>query len=164
MLTSVKFTFPKTLFDVKTFDRTLINGLNKIIDATEKDFKATISTWDEKPSVYVTHAHKTGSTIGGSVWLDEPRYVGLNYGIPAHEIVARRAPMLRFRHGSGFSPKTVKGFIGSGPGRNEGPWVRKHSVSHPGVEGRRWDLAIAAKHRNDLIPIAEDAIEEATSE
>lgn len=163
MLTSVKFTFPKTLFDDKVFERRLTRSLDKIIDATEKDFKATIATWDEKPSVYVTHATKTGSTIGGSVWLDEPRYVGLNFGIPPHEIVARRAPALRFRHGSGFRPKTVKGFIGSGPGSNEGDWVTKPSVSHPGVEGRRWDLAIAAKHRNDLILPALEAFEEATS-
>ena len=154
MLT-IKFTGPKRLFDAKTYDRVVSEELNRVNDAITADLRSITATWDDedKPAIEVKKARREGGAISASNRITQPLFLGLNYGIPPHgPITAVNYPTLVFQEN--YNRKTVPGSIGSGQNGYSGEWRRPVSVEmHPGVEPGRWDQAIAAKHRNDMVPI-----------
>jgi len=161
MKVSIKVTKPLTLFDLNKWLQLMKSGMDELTQETQEDFKATTASWEEhNPQFLITKAHQEGDSIKSSVSCDDPLYVGLNNGMPAHDITAVNQPVLVFQ--SQYHRKTQPRSIGSGRSQSSGQWIRKVSVSHPGTEPGLWDEAIAAKHKDDLLPIAEKAFDEAT--
>ena len=119
----------------------------------------TKTAMENKPTITVERTTKQGDTYRSAIIVTGDPYYYMNFGAPAHTIAPRNAKFLQFRHGSGFMPKTQPGTLMPSAGGNTGSWVRKASVNHPGSEGRRVDLVIAAKHRDDLTPIGNAAVD-----
>lgn len=119
-------------------------GMRDAAEAAQADFEKTAATWRNQPD-FVIKEQKDGFLVGtdGKVWNM------LDKGTRAHRIVARRAKRLRF--GTGFSPKTRPGFVGSqvGSSGTGGP-VFVQGVDHPGTTARGWSKLIAAKYRVQL--------------
>lgn len=116
-------------------------GLRDAADDALKDFEKTAATWAHQPA-FVIKEQLSGFLVG----TDDAVWGMLDVGTRAHRIVARRAKRLRF--GTGGSPKTRPGFVGSvsGSAGTGGP-VFAQGVNHPGTTARGWSKLIAAKYR-----------------
>jgi hypothetical protein len=144
----------------------ILNELRKEGAAIKKEFEKTTATWEGSKPTFKIAIGLTGTDaivlIGPAgnpegaqkwVWLNEG--TKKNYPITAKNprIIKRKGktiimpPMLIFRDGRGFKPKTrIKTFT-SGRGANTGPWVSKEEVTHPGVEARDWTGEIVKRRR-----------------
>jgi hypothetical protein len=163
-MTFIKITIeaPDKLFDFKAFERTLIAGQEKLTEEAGKDFELTASTFrdrQDKPVIIIEHVRREGDTYTSAAVAVGKVYELLNWGAPPHLITPKSKRFLKFAHGSGFSPATIPGQILPWGARDDGEIVFTKSVQHPGHEARRFDLSIAAKHKDDLRPIADAAID-----
>lgn len=158
---TVTLKMPDQIFDFKKFERKLTTGMDVLLNETAHEFKLTADTWMHKPEWRKQRAARVGDSWLAWVYTDDENLSRVNFGTPRHDITARRAPLLRFRHGSGFRAKTQPGVVGSAVGANTGRWVRKKTVSHPGIKARRFDLAIAKGKEKDLLRIANEALKAA---
>jgi len=124
--------------------------------ATARDalnrFKETTKTWDHKPDFKF---RKTSGPprMRWEVYADDEIYYYVNEGTLRHPIVPRQpGGALAFR--SGYAAKSRPGFISSFPGGPSGDMAFAKSVDHPGVEGRHFDVAVAAymarKYKEDM--------------
>lgn len=126
-----------------------------------KVFDTTTASWESdkpkfNPVVSLTEGEgagldvvMTGSALAKNKWL------WLDRGTKPHVIEARNARVLAFQ--SDHAPKTVPGFIGSGPGGASGETVFRQSVNHPGTEAREWSKDI----REQVKPIFRDDMQAA---
>lgn len=131
----------------------ILNELRAEGKAVKVEFEKTTATWKgEKPTFTfaigltgqdaIVLIGPAGSTEGAQKW------VWLNDGTKKdYPIVAKNAPFLVFRDGRGFRPKTKVKTFSSGAGANNGPWIRKKQVTHPGIEARDWTGEIAKRRR-----------------
>ena len=159
---SVKFTAPEQLFDVKEFIDTNIDGMNKVLDATKSDFELTQATWSGKVAFKVERAHRVGDVIRGSVSTDDPKYVRINDGTPPRVIVSS-GKIMKFR--PGYRAKTTPGMIGSSGSVRSGPVLYRRAVGTKkphSIRAGKFDIAIAEKHENDLLPVVSAAVDAAT--
>ncbi len=121
----------------------ILNALKAEGKVVKAELEKTTRTWKgAKPTFQVEIGYRRGDVIlligpGGDKKGAE-KWGYLNYGTKPHSIQAKNAPMLVFRGGSGFKPKTKVGTFNSGPGANTGPWMSKFKVQHPGIEARDW--------------------------
>lgn len=151
---------------VKQVRLNILNELRKEGQVIKSEFDKTTASWDgAKPTFEIAIGLTRQDAIvlvgpGGNpegaqkwVWLDEG--TKKNYPITAKNprVIKRNGksvkmpPMLIFRHGSGFTPKTQIGIFASGSGANTGSWVSKKTVTHPGIEARQWTQEIAKRRR-----------------
>ena len=154
MTISVKVTVEAdNIWDQRAFDTAVIQGQDKITEETGKDFELTAATWtdENKPSIIIERTVRQGNTYISSATAVGRVYALLNYGTDPHEIPAKEGGFLQFQT-QGFIPKTNPKTIMPSSGRRAmGGFVRARSVSHPGTEPRRWDIAIADKRQGDLL-------------
>jgi hypothetical protein len=137
-------------------------AIQGLADAMEREIKPhlieehnkVVANWNHKPtfqarkyiqpdSLRVT-VHATGHNKQIWNWVNEGtagKGEGRTYTIPA-----KRAPMLAFQ--LGYVPKTSPGGGYGGAGVATGPWVRAHSVQHPGIKPREFPIHIAEKNRS----------------
>lgn len=115
----------------------------------EKDFRATVRTWEHKPKFY-TALLQSGDDIQIISGTDSPIYLWVSEGTKPHIIAAKRSPYLIFQ--GGYRAKTRVGIIGSEEGgRDEnGDWFRKKQVRHPGFPGRKF-IGLIQKRRQKTL-------------
>jgi len=141
---SMKVTAPKLNADGVRVE--LLKALREHGKSLVKVFETTTASWQgEKPKfepeISLTQGEGAGLDIGmtGSE-LAKNKWFWLDRGTKPHTIEARNAPALAFQ--TQFTPKTVPGFIGSGPGGSSGGYAFAKSVEHPGTEAREWSKDI----------------------
>lgn len=143
------------LYRPKDLQRAIVEGLAEIGPVIEKQFQATVQTWnvggtDGKPVTGgIPKFRRFGPIeVYGNLTLEVSTnsaiYYYLNFGTRAHQIRARRAKVLSFRsRGVGsYRPKTRQGYLGSTGGGPTGPWIARRQVAHPGNFARGWDITI----------------------
>ena len=117
----------------------VLNALRKEGRAHVKLYKKTVGTWKKKPKFgfLISTAPAgdlsllSGPESGGQVWE------WLNRGTKGpYPIIAKKAPLLRFR--TGYTAKTQPRQFSSGSGGAKGPWRSKKAVMHPGIKAREW--------------------------
>ena len=164
MVVKITVTIPKTIgIDVVKLDKELIKGINGLIDESDKLFGKTYATWRHKPKFTKLKARRVGKgKIRGANFTVDKNYMGVNNGRRPHPISARRKPFLRFRHGSGFSPKTKARTLRSFAGKNTGAWQKRKTVMHPGNKGRFFDSEIAIQLMPQLVDVANEAVQKST--
>lgn len=132
-------------FDPDAFSRAMIKEMEKLNKDIEADFGATVSTWDHKPrfrkKVNVSQGLIEGHVRTARIHGDKPPeliYYFLNNGTKV-----RFAKMT-----DDWEPKTRVRVIGSFPGR--GGLERVDNIGRPGIKARKWNEAIALKHKARL--------------
>lgn len=136
----------------------LLNGLRAAARAVEKDYKATVSTWNKKPKFETVIAlGKTKAEF--LVGTDDPIYRYVDEGTKPHIIRPRRAKVLRFS--SGYTPKTQPNVIGSSAGGASGSEVFSAVVNHPGTEPRNFSKVINLKHKVSFKKIMHESMRRA---
>lgn len=155
---SAKVTIEGDFLISPDFEKALLVAVDKTLDATDKDFQATVRTFRRKPTFHIERARRKGDTIEGSEWTDDPNYVRLNEGVRPHQ-VGRGGKWMSFR--PVYTAKTSRGIVSSRSGgksgtmqRARGPWM------HPGFEGREFVTAITNRQVKGFY----DAIDKATAE
>jgi hypothetical protein len=151
----------KPLYNVKAFDREMMNGLKDLGKNIEKTFEGTVENWETKVDFKV-ETEQNGSSMTLTVYTTNEIYGYVNDGTRAHTIVPVRAPALRFA--SGFVSKTRPNSLRSGAGRSFGPMVTAKIVHHPGTTPRHFTKYIALKHTRDLFEHVQDAVNRAAKE
>lgn len=99
-------------------------------------YQTTVATWTHQPTFVLQHEN----TGRWGIKTDSEIYGYVDKGTPPHEIVARRAPLLRFT--VPFTAKTKPRFIASYAGSRGDQWVSKKSVHHPGTKARQFSQII----------------------
>ena len=134
--------------------------MNGLIDVSDALFGKTYRTWTHKPVFKKLKARRVGKgKIRGANFTVDKNYMGVNNGRRRHPITARRARFLRYRHGSGFSPKTRVRTLSSSAGKNTGAWQKRKTVMHPGNKGRFFDSEVAITLMPQLVNVANEAIQ-----
>ncbi len=141
----------------------ILNELRKEGRRATKEFEKTTATWKgEKPTfkslIGLTTEAATVVVGPGSSTKGAQKWVWLDEGTKPHPIVAKNAPNLVFRSGSGFTAKTSVGKFSSRAGTNTGSFLKKKRVNHPGIEARNW-TGLYVKRRQK--PFSENLIEAA---
>lgn len=157
----IKFTIPDLSKIVLTPEQVVaraITAVDKVVDDAEQDWGAVVYTWTHKPKFHRVPASLKGGIVSGSVSSTDKNLIRLNNGTRTHK-VGKRGQLMAFHPKR--QNKTVPRSIGSGRGGplvgtgargkhgaklvRRGPWTVK------GIRPREFDVAIAAKHRRDLL-------------
>lgn len=108
-------------------------------DDLELEFMLSTATW--KHNVKFEKIIQVGpDSVQILVDTDDEIYRYVNEGTRAHEIWAKKAPVLAFP--SIFTPKSQPGRQASGSGGSGGETVFTPYVHHPGTKARRFDKTI----------------------
>lgn len=130
-------------FDPDAFSREIIKEAEKLNKEFLGDFNKTIATWNHKPrfraTVLVEQDKITGHVRTAKIFGDKPPE--LIYYFISEGTKVRFAKMTR-----DFEPKTRKRVIDSFPGAGGLDSVDVR-FPMPGIEGRKFNEAIADKHR-----------------
>lgn len=133
-------------FDPDAFSREMIKEMDKFNAEINKDFDKTVATWDHKPKFRATVA-VAQDLIEGHV-----RTVRI-YGDKPPELIyyfINQGTKVRFaRMTRDFEPKTRVRVIDSFPGAG-GLEAVDPRIPNPGIVGRKFNEAIATKHRARL--------------
>jgi hypothetical protein len=119
-------------------------------------YGATVATLRTQPTFELQHE----GTGRWGIKTDSEIYGYVDKGTPPHEIVARRAPYLRFT--VPFSPKTKPRFIVSYAGSRGEQWVSKKSVHHPGTKARQFSQIIQQRAQAPTANRLRAALKQAT--
>lgn len=132
-------------FDGDAFSRAMIKEMEKLNKDILADFNRTTETWNHRPrfgsKVNVAQGLIEGHTRTARIHGPKPPeliYYFLNNGTKV-----RFAEMT-----DDFEPKTRVRVIDSFPGR--GGLKQVDHIGRPGIRGRRWNEAIATKHKARL--------------
>ena len=121
----------------------LISQLAKEQEIVRRLYKATTTTWSNKPAfVKETKigAAELVATVSTNHLVYRMQHEGTtkkNYLIPG---VVK--PGKRLHYQKGYKRKTQVGIIGSTGGGKSGPWTHPVQITHPGYEGGKWTPAI----------------------
>lgn len=130
-------------FDPDAFSREMIKEMSKVNVEINKDFDKTVATWDGKPKFRATVA-VSQDLIEGHV-----RTVRI-YGSKPPELIyyfINQGTKVRFaRMTPDFEPKTRVRVIDSFPGAG-GLEAVDPRIPNPGIVGRKFNEAIADRHR-----------------
>ena len=116
----------------------LLSTLQRQSKVLLRDYKAITKTWEHKPYFEVKVKYAAGNARLLISTRDRAFNV-LEKGSAARYVIMDK----------GFVPKTKVGWIGSQQGRGG---VAKYNVRQPQrpIKARRWNAAIAAKHRKTM--------------
>lgn len=98
-------------------------------------FQNTVATWEHDVQFQVVETPR-----GHTVQTQDQIYAYVDKGTRAHEIAAKRAPLLRFT--GPYQPKTKVNVISSFNGGRGTIWTSKLSVHHPGTLARNFSQII----------------------
>jgi len=121
-----------------------------------------VANWENKPVFKARkRIRKIGITIfvfasgeAAQIWRWVTGGTKGGYKIPKR---ARKAGNpLRFK--TGYKPKTAAVGKFGGPGVSTGPWASAHQVTHPGIEARRFEEAIADDYKRTFARDIENAM------
>jgi len=124
----------------------------------KRNFEKTVSGWKHKPNWSVKLTNRS-NYLSVSVWASGPnadQYGLVNAGSPAHTISPKNGGMLRFQ--PGYSAATKPGRLMSRSAQRSGAFISARDVSHPGFEGRKFDLAVAEETAPRFAEDIQDAI------
>lgn len=142
----VKVLKPQTLKQ-KEMRLELLNALRSAARAVQKDYEATVATWNRKPKFELVIAlGKTKAEF--LVGTDDKIYGYVDEGTKPHTIVPKKAKVLRFSNV--YRAKTSPGVIGSSDGGSSGDPVFTQVVKHPGIRARKFSKTINAKHKKSF--------------
>jgi len=158
----VKVTLPtKPGLDTAVLERELRVGIDKLLAISKTEFGYTYATFVHKPVFKACPAVSKAGTTSGKVFTRDENYIRLDEGTRPHTITARRVPFLSYQ--ANFTPKTRPRVLIAFPGGKYGKkGVKRKSVRHPGFKPRYFAETVAARHRNDLDPIAKAAVKAAS--
>jgi len=141
----------------KDFQVAIETAQSETARETVNRFKDTVKTWDDKPDF---RFRKTSGPprMRWEVFALHEVYYYVNEGTPPHPITPR-FPGGTLAFPSFYGAKSRPGFMGSLPGGPSGPTVFAKFVEHPGIEARRFDLAVAAHMQRKYKENAARAIE-----
>lgn len=129
-------------FNPDSFSQSMIQQMEIVNDGLEKDFKATVRTWDHKVR-FTRRVNVSQGLIEGHV-----RTARIHGGKPPELIYVFVNNGTRIRYArltDDWQPKTRVGIIGSFMGR--GGLERIDRIGRPGVKARKFDKAIALKYK-----------------
>lgn len=134
-----------TRFDPDAFSREMIKEMEKINKDIRKDFDKTVASW-EHPAHFTTRVNVSQGLIEGHTRTARIRgekppeliYYFLNQGTRVR--FAKMTP--------DFQPKTRVRVLDSFPGA--GGLEAVDHIGRPGIKARRWNEAIATKHKARL--------------
>ena len=151
---TIKFTVPDFSKIVLTPEQVVaraITAVDKVVDDAEQDWNNVAQTWEHKPTYQRTPTALKGGVVSGSVYSTNKNLIRLNNGTPAH--LFGHGKLMSFH--PKYKPKTTPGMIRSFPGGKprgkKGRIVRRGPFKSKGIKARKFDMAIAAKHRRDLL-------------
>lgn len=136
----VEFIIPKSIFNESEFKRLAAANTAAVALAVKRDYEATVRTWERKPTFTIEYGKDEVIVSTG-----DDNYTGIDEGVPAHIIAARRSPVMRFQ--KDYKAKSQPGVIGSRSGGKSGNIIVANVVSHPGIQARKFTDAI--KKKND---------------
>lgn len=140
-------------FDPDAFSREIIAEMARFNRKIENDFRKTIETWDHKPNfksdVFVTSSGIVGHVRTARIF---GRSAELIYYFISQGTQVRYAKMTK-----DFQPKTRVRVIGSFPGVGGLDSVDAR-FPMPGIVGRKFNEAIADKHRPRFVARINQAI------
>jgi hypothetical protein len=131
----------------------ILNTLRAEGRIVKREFEKTTATWKGAKPTFEIAIGLTGQDaivlIGpGGNQEGAQKWVWLNDGTKKnYPITAKNAPLLVFRDGRGFKPKTKVKTFSSRPGANVGAIVSKKQVIHPGIEARDWTGEIVKRRQ-----------------
>lgn len=146
-VTAVKFG-PKQLFNVAGIASDIKAARKTVADEIEKDYKATVRTWKNKPTPTQEEVSDEATNVG--VDESEKIYGYVDRGTRPHIIRPKRAKFLFFAGGGQFKPKTSVGVIGSSAGNRGTRDTFSKGVNHPGNKARKFTEAILQKNDRKL--------------
>ena len=123
-------------------------AINQTLELVNRDFNATVRTWNTQVVFLVKKAAQIGDRLEGSVTTDSKVYTYVSLGTKPHVIKPKNAKVLRFK--GMYKPKTKPNTIGSGSGGAFGDDVFSKGVQHPGTEARNFHLEIAKKRQVNI--------------
>lgn len=132
-------------FDPDAFSREMIKEMEKLNKDIKKDFTLTVGTWDHKPR-FTSRVNVSQGLIEGHT-----RTARMHGGKPPELIYyfLNQGTKVRFaKLTEDFEPKSRVRVIGSFPGR--GGLDSVDHIGRPGIKARRWNEAIATKHKARL--------------
>ena len=137
----LKAYLPKVFRDT-VFETQLTREAKAIEKGIVNDYKATCSTWKNKPKIESLTSVKNGS-IDIMVDVIGDIYAYVDKGTKPHSIFPKRAKFLRFK--SQYRAKTAPGVLSSWNGGGSGGNVFRKAVRHPGIKGRKFSEMIKKK-------------------
>lgn len=146
---------PNHVPSTEDYLRAVKKGVNKAAGLAQRDFKATVRTWETKP-VFTKDVSETGGEYVVTVGTNNQIYDWVDAGTKPHIIRARYAPMLHFAYGG--RPKTRPGIIGSSAGAQGTNWVKVSYVLHPGTLKREFVRTIADRRQVTMTQEVSDAL------
>lgn len=146
---------PKRLvFNAPKMARAVRNGRTAAAKGAKADFDTTTQTFATRPTFTIDHESDELTVVS----TDDEVYGFLDDGTPAHDIAPKPGGMLVF--GTGGSPKTSPGVIGSKRGGRGGAMVHTRKVvHHPGTQPRKFSTVIARKWDRQMAVIMQRAID-----
>lgn len=136
----------------------LTQGMQDLGIEIRENFEDTTKTWKHKPVFYPpTTVPKVGrDMISVETTTTDQIYDYVSEGTPSHPIFPRNAKALNFP--GTFIPKTFPGIIGSGAGFSGPSDQFRNWVAHPGIEPRKFDVAIKIRQERNAKIIMDRSI------
>jgi len=149
MRIQMKAIVPDKLFDEKKIRDEIKKTLKEVTGKKlQKDFKATVKTWDNKPR-FPSKIRSRKDSIAVIVYPTGPnkdQYYYVHEGTKPRKIVPRKpGGLLWFQ--PGYTPATRRRVIGSGQAMRSGPFVPAKMIRRHSIEPREFSTAIAKKQK-----------------
>lgn len=153
---------PQTL-KVDIFRLYFLNALRQAGRDIMKDFEKTTATWKNKPTFEIQISLSGGLQV--EVYTEDEIYRYVDKGTEPHDIwpgfYTGKSDKKVLAFSSTFSPKTIPGVIGSGPGSRGKVDTFRPYVEHPGTKARNFSEEIQKKWQTIFKTRMEQALRQA---
>jgi len=153
---------PQTL-KVDIFRLYFLNALRQAGRDIMKDFEKTTATWKNKPTFEIQISLSGGLQV--EVYTEDEIYRYVDKGTEPHDIwpgfYTGKSNKKVLAFSSTFSPKTIPGVIGSGPGSRGKVDTFRPYVEHPGTKARNFSEEIQKKWQTIFKTRMEQALRQA---
>lgn len=153
---------PQTL-KVDIFRLYFLNALRQAGRDIMKDFEKTTATWKNKPTFEIQISLSGGLQV--EVYTEDEIYRYVDKGTEPHDIwpgfYTGKSDKKVLAFSSTFSPKTIPGVIGSGPGSRGKVDTFRPYVEHPGTKARNFSEEIQKKWQTIFKTRMEQALKQA---
>ena len=154
-------TMAKATVSVDKVRLAILTAMDRYARLVEKEFRKTVSTWEEEVEFVKLKAFPRSGLIEVLVYTDNQVYRWVDAGTPEHDIWAGWYTNKSNKTLLGFYvpniPKTQPNKIESGIGSAGTSHIMTPFVQHPGIKPRNFDKEIAKK----MQPIFREMMDEA---